>query len=125
MKIRRRMDSLGISMSGSLQLVEVGGRQVAEPDGDQAGDERTDRVAAGLQPLAVTGEVERLQAERGKRRVAAADAGHEKLPRVAPGENPAVRAGQGGVKADDERARDIDDKRAPRKRGANVSGDQA
>src|SRR5664279_3061326 len=122
MKMRRRTDSWGSSISGSFQLVEVGGGQVAEPDGHQAGDDRTDRVAAGLQPLAVTGEAEGLQAERGKRRVTAAEASHEKLPRMAAGEDAAVRCGQGGVKADDERAGDIDDQRAPWERGAKMAG---
>ena len=59
-------------------------------------------VAAGLKPFTVVRQVQRLQAERRKGGVAAADAGHEKLPRIAAGEDAAIRTGQRGEKADDE-----------------------
>ena len=70
-------------------------------------------IAAGLQPFAVTGEVQRLQAERGEGGVAAEDAGHDELARRRAGEDAAVRARQRGEEADDERAEHVHEQRAP------------
>ena len=75
-------------------------------------------VGAGEQPFAVAGEVQRLQAEGGERRVAAADPGHDELAGVAADEKAAVRPGQRGEEADDEAAGDVDDQRAYRERPA-------
>src|ERR1035437_9442078 len=122
MKIRSRTESRGSSMSGSFHLVEGAGCEMAEPDGDEARPNGADGVGAGAKPLALAGEGERLEAERRKRGVAAAEAGHEKLPRVAAGEHPAAGLGQREEKSDKKRARHIDEQRAPRERRAEVSG---
>src|SRR5262249_25961606 len=93
----------------------AGGEKIARPDRYQAADHRQHDVAAGAEPLPVLHEAERLDAERGERRIAAADADGDELPRGRPRVDPAVRPGRGGEESDDERAEDVDDQGAPRK----------
>jgi len=62
-----------------------------------------------------------LQAEGRKRRVAAADAGHEKLARSGRKTEAVVRAAEACNEADQEGARDVDEQRAPGE-GANDGG---
>jgi rhomboid family GlyGly-CTERM serine protease len=48
---------------GSFSRVQAAREQMPQPHGDEAGDERTERVGARAQPGALTGELEGLQAE--------------------------------------------------------------
>ena len=59
------------------------------------------------------GQGQGLQAEGGEGRVAAAEADHHELPDIGGDQEPAVGAGEGGEEADDERADDVDQERAP------------
>ena len=89
--------------------------QVAEPHGDQAERHRAENVQSGAQPLALLGEVESLQAERGEGGVTAADANHEKFARGVASEPAAVWTGAAGENADEQRAADVGDECAPGK----------
>src|SRR5580693_4849941 len=118
-KMRSSTASRGICISGPLYHIDGRGQHEADPHRDQTQRHRQTDIAAGTKPFAVVHKIKRLQAERGERREAAADADHHELPRGRANENAAVRTGEGGKEADDERATDIDDERAPRKRLAN------
>src|SRR5665213_918784 len=112
--MRRRTDSSGSGMGWGLAgVVDGGGEQMTEPDGDEAEDDGADHVAAGMQPLALAGEDERVPAEGGERRIAAADAGHQELPGVGAGEPPSVRLGERVDETDDKRTGHIHDQYSP------------
>src|SRR6187200_625222 len=85
-----------------------------EPDSKQAEHDRADNIAARLQPFTVLHEIERLQAERGKCGVTAAQADHDELACRRAYEDAAVRSGQSREKADDERPCDIHEQGTPR-----------
>ena len=97
---------------------------MAQPDGDEAQRKGEHGICAGFEPFAIADERERLQAERGKRRVAAADADHHELPGRGRNEPASLRPGQRGEPADDERAGDIHQQRAPGKSLAELAGDE-
>src|SRR5262245_12165968 len=67
-----------------------------------------------MEELAVVEQVQGLQAEGGEGRVAAAQADHDELAHGRGNEQAAVGAGEREEQADHERARDVDDQRAPR-----------
>src|ERR1035437_1926357 len=116
MKMRSSRESTGSCMLAFQRMVEKRGQNVPEPHRDETDDDRADHVAARAQPVAVTYEVQGLQTERGKRRVAAANAKHEKAPRLAAGEPTAIGAGKCRQKANGEAAGDVHPKGAPGKR---------
>src|SRR5262249_2371609 len=95
--------------------VQAERERVTRPDGQEAGYDRYDDVASRIQPLTIIHQVERLQAERREGRVTTAQSDHDELPHSRSGKDASIRAGQGGKEADDERARDVDEDRAPRK----------
>src|SRR6516165_1217024 len=101
--------------------IEAEGGDMAEPNGQQAHYHRTDNIEGGLHPFAVAHEIKRLQTERGKRRVPAAEADHHELPRRSADKDAPVGTGQRGEESDDEGTDDVDDQRAPRKRLADQS----
>src|SRR5262249_59722834 len=82
-------------------------------------------IGAGWSPPPVVDELQRLNAERRERGVAAAQPDHDELARRGADEQPPVRPGQGGEEADDERAEDVHDQRAPRKGLADEAGRNA
>src|SRR5205807_2333136 len=79
-------------------------QDMAEPDGEQAKEEGSHDVRAGVEPLALARKVERLQAERRKRGVSAADADHEKLAPGGAHQEAPFRAGKRCDKSNDERS---------------------
>ena len=59
-------------------LIETA-KQVPQPHGEEAKHDGTDDIATGLKPFAVIGEIEGLQAERGKGGEAAEQPNHDEL----------------------------------------------
>src|SRR5262249_33472760 len=82
-------------------------------------------IGAGWSPPPVGDGLQRLKADRGDRGVAAAQPDHDELARRGADEQPPVRPGQRGEEADDERAEDVHDQRAPRKGLADEAGRDA
>src|SRR5215472_264411 len=89
--------------------IEAEGGDMAEPNREQAQYHRAANIEGGLQPFAIAHEIERLQTERGKRRVPAAEADHHELPPGSADENTSVGTGQRGEESDDEGTDDVDD----------------
>src|SRR5581483_2611479 len=106
--------------SWSTELVEGGGKEMAEPDREQTENDRAGDVAAGSHPFAIARQVEGLQAEGGEGRIPTADADHEKRPSAAADEPAPVRPGEGAKETDEEGAGEIDQERAPGKSFAPV-----
>src|SRR5947209_5681 len=79
MKMRSRSASWGICISISFHRIEGAAQQVTEPHGDHAENDRQQDVAAGVQPLTLANQRQRLQAERGESCVTAANARDEEL----------------------------------------------
>src|ERR1041384_598378 len=103
MKMRRSLPFSGIFMRSAVDgLCE----RVAEPDGEEAERHGTEDVQSSVQPFAVAREIERLQAEGGKRRVTAAEAGHQEIPRRRAEQHPSLGAAESEDETDDERAGD-------------------
>src|SRR5664279_6185888 len=98
---------------------------MSEPDAEQAEHERKHSVRPRFEPLAILGQIKRLQAEGRKSGVAAADPKHEKLPERSRCHPPPLRPRRRGKESDDERARDVYGERPPGKRLANPIGDEA
>src|ERR1051326_5624582 len=120
MKMRSNLPCSGVFMESA---VEEFGEDIPQPHGEEAEQDGEADVGPGIEPLAVPGQVEGLEAERGKGGVAAADADHEKLAGGGAGERAAVGVGPGGEEADDEGAGDIDDEGADREGLAEAPGD--
>lgn len=112
----------GIGKSAAVQQQST---HVSQPDGHETPHERSHRVQPGPQPLARADEVERLQAERRKRRVAAANPDQEKLPKTWTDDQPTFRVRQPGEKPDDEAAGDIYEQRAERERRSEAGCHEA
>ena len=68
-------------------MVETGGGDVSEPDGEQAQDHGQADIRSRPRPLAVLHQGESLMAEAGERRVSAAEADHDELPVLGGDEN--------------------------------------
>jgi len=109
----------------AFQVVEIERNRVTEPDGAETRNQGHDSITTCLRPFAVIGQCKRLQTERGKRRIAAANAGHEKLPRSRADKHASLWSGERREKADGKRSRDVNDQRAPRKRPAEPIRDQS
>ena len=64
-----------------MSLLAIHGRagEVAEPDADEAKEKRQRNIGERGRPFVVQRQIERLQAERRKRRVATEDADHHEL----------------------------------------------
>src|SRR5205814_10307596 len=77
-----------------------------------------DRVERREEPFPVTGEGECLQAERRKRGVTPEHADHKKLAETRTRPNPTIGAGERGEDTDNERATDVYEQSARRKRFA-------
>ena len=95
-----------------ILAVEFCGQNMTEPDGDETAEHREQNIRARLKPLVRARKVQRLEAERGKSRVTAADARHEKIPGQRADQQPAFRAGVGREEANRKGARDIDQQSA-------------
>src|SRR6266540_4646174 len=100
-------------MSVSFRGIENHGQEISQPYRDHAANERKDGVCTRVEPFAVTRQVERLQAERGERGVTATDANHEKGACAWRNQPASVRPGERGEQADEERAGNVDEERAP------------
>jgi hypothetical protein len=96
-----------------------------QPDGKQAEDQREDGVQTCFEPFAVSREVERLKAERGKGGVASTDANHEPLSETDGCQPAPIGASQRRKKTNGEGARDVDDQGAPRECFAKMTGNEA
>src|SRR5919198_540091 len=88
---------------------------VAQPDREQASENRENDIAHHPEPFAVAREVQRLQAKRGKRRETAAYPDHHELTNGGIDEKAALRSREAAEGTDDERAADIHHQRAPGK----------
>src|ERR1051325_6808982 len=92
-----------------------GSGDMPEPYRDQAQHYREHDIAARLQPMALPRQIQRLQAEGGECREAAADPDHDKRAGVERRCHAAIRPGEGGVEPDHERSQHVDQDRAPGK----------
>src|SRR5436190_326975 len=93
--------------SAALKMSSIAKRrrgEMPEPDRSETQHDRQHDVAAGLQPMVLPRQLQRLQAEGGKGREAAADPDHDKGAGAERGNHSAIRPGEGGVEADDERS---------------------
>src|SRR5581483_4247944 len=77
MKIRNMTASCGICISRPFHRIENRPEQEADPDGEHSKDHRQNNIPTRIKPFTVPQQIQRLQAERGKRRVTAADANHK------------------------------------------------
>ena len=73
------MEEVAMRSKGSSGAGVERRARMPQPDTDQAEHQRQHRVAARFEPLAILGQIERLQAERRERRVAPANPEHEEL----------------------------------------------
>src|SRR5215472_2975918 len=91
MKILRRTASSGSCISRSLELVQRGGCDRADPNKQQAQRNRGEHICSDINPLTVAHEVERLNAERRESRIAAANPDHHELAHCAAYQKSPVR----------------------------------
>src|ERR1041385_7849890 len=68
--------------------------QVAQPDAGQAQDEREHGIGGRSEPFAFLRQIQCLQTEGRKGRVASANPQHEKLPKAGGGKPAAIQPGQ-------------------------------
>src|SRR5438045_4481174 len=87
-----------------------------QPYGGEATGERQHCVQQRLQPISIPGQIECLQAERGKRCVTAAHTDHEKLPESRRHKNRPFGIRKRCEEPDDERTANVHDKGAEREK---------
>src|ERR1043166_2876514 len=100
MKMRSSTASWGICISGSFRRGDSGGEQMSQPHRTETEHDRKHDVETGAKPFAVARQIERLQAERRKRGVAAANPEHKKCPERRRNQPASPRIGHGGKKTD-------------------------
>src|SRR2546430_15525525 len=98
---------------------------MARPDRPETKNDRQDDVRRGAEPITFHGQVQGLQAERGKRGVTAANAGHESQPPFRPNEQSAFRSGVSRKKTDYEATAHVHEQGPVGKRFAKAPADYA
>src|SRR5438045_9156598 len=88
----------------------------------EAAGEREQRIQRGLEPVTVPNEIQCLEAERGKRGVAATDADHKKLAKSRWDKKRALRICKGREEPHHDGTRKLHDERAYRKNHARALG---
>src|SRR6266536_1965876 len=97
MKMRSNLPFSGIFMSSAVQCLS---EQMPQPDGQQTERDRRHHVGEGVQHLSFLRQLKGLKTEGRKRRVAAAEAGHEKAAQARADDPAPVRTGERGKQAD-------------------------